>query len=42
MWCIPSLLKQKKSLCLIFILSCFIQLFSLVNPIIFEKSLIRY
>ncbi len=37
MWCIPSLLKQKKSLYLIFILSCFIQLFALVNPIIFEK-----
>lgn len=37
MWFIPSLLKQKKSLYLIFILSFFIQLFSLVNPIIFEK-----
>ncbi|MBI6217814.1 type I secretion system permease/ATPase [Proteus vulgaris] len=36
-WFIPSILKQKKSLFLFFILSCCIQLFALVNPIIFEK-----
>lgn len=36
-WFIPSILKQKKSLLLFFILSCCIQLFALVNPIVFEK-----
>ncbi|WP_432807489.1 type I secretion system permease/ATPase [Proteus hauseri] len=36
-WFIPSVLRQKKSLFLLFILSCVIQLFALINPIIFEK-----
>ncbi len=35
-WFISTILKQKKSLLLIFILSCCSQLFALVNPLIFE------
>ncbi|OAT45612.1 LktB family protein [Proteus hauseri ATCC 700826] len=36
-WFIPSLLRQKNILLLIFILSCCIQFFSLISPIVFEK-----
>ncbi|MEX5880936.1 type I secretion system permease/ATPase, partial [Proteus vulgaris] len=35
-WFISTILKQKKSLLLVFILSCCSQLFALVNPLIFE------
>ncbi|OAT34943.1 type I secretion system permease/ATPase [Proteus myxofaciens] len=36
-WFIPSILRQKKALFIVFILSCVIQIFALVNPIVFEK-----
>lgn len=36
-WFLPSLLRQKKALLMVFILSCFVQLFALINPIVFEK-----
>ncbi|MBI6530289.1 type I secretion system permease/ATPase [Proteus vulgaris] len=35
-WFISTIFKQKKSLLLVFILSCCSQLFALVNPLIFE------
>ncbi|MEX5897095.1 type I secretion system permease/ATPase [Proteus vulgaris] len=35
-WFISTILKQKKSLLLVFFLSCCSQLFALVNPLIFE------